>query len=1363
MNKQKPFFKNSFKNLIKNKIQLVAILVLVLLSSFIFTASFSSTSRIKKSFDNFISEKNSNLHDFVIDLENTTYENDYLKDNFKSISDENQKNNMLISYVQDKLLNSQNEFLFDRVETRNFSLSSNKSIKAITLNPYQNIDKFVVSKGMSLELYKNYTRATNDYTKSWVYINENFANQNDIKINDIVRLQDDEYGDSVLVKNSQKLKVDLSQYEKKDINLWKPESKYAQQNWFQVVGFGSSADFSTPVISSEKPLPDTKNEALFYLNPENFGYKYFYYDAIYPNNEFNLTEHENRRIWITNAELKANEKLKANSNSDIEVYFVGKFKNDGDINYLNEVLTSQTKAESIKLYSWFSNKLMSSTKIVYSKNDANYKFSSRVNFINQAIKMFEIIGYIVTGITLLIAIVMLILMIKNDLKKSFPQLGVLISLGYKKSSLLLSTSLYPFFVSIIGGLAGYFIGSSIQEVVVGIFDKFFQINILSFDFSWESILVNIFGIFILLELITLVTYFYVLNSYKPLEMIHYENRKITSKFNLLLKKIFTKRKKFDSRFKGAILSSSITKLASVFGVIGTSSFLITLGTITPGVLKTNVDKTYNNTKYDNITEYESPIYNSPKSFLKTYNPYSDVKDPKKLSSGELANMIIENNTSNKIYSPSEDLSTLNDLSYKNIDISYLQNFDLKIDFGDIKDEEQIKNFSKITIMNLWTDLKNYKFDKYWDKNALIKVLISDSESLEKIEDLESIRLFYLKYKNSIGLKDIFKNESRQDYFSEGTNYVKTGINDELRPNIIGDKELKVVGATNPLIEFTEEGTINNDDSLSTSLYDIKDSLVWKDQRINTIVSIYNWFQVHFYNNFQQAFLQGIYNNSPTRVKEYLLKNYSDPDGYYNVGFGTIPYNYKSDDIGILINSTIDNLQTKVYGVEKDNKTLNLVNRNGENLINSVFEDENNILVNESLAKRLNLSVGSDLNVNHLINALNYKNQELSIDSWDTNSLDAFDKTGNTSPWELYNNSIFSKGDQKVSDWKNKTINDEGTQTEDYVYKSNIDLTSENMVGPTLMSEALSNGSINKKINNVEKKYKVVGIVDKYGDNQAWINNDTAKKVSGFDKSEKLLFNLFMKEWENPKDKVGLENLITFIKDNKTNANAFESFKEFIKEPENNKFNNLFKNEYPIFNYKTSLDESITDITKGVSTIQLYGDYSMFGLNGGSTNQKTYNAFSKGSINNLSAVNEAKKVLERINNTVNSIIFLVIFVWTLLSAVIILLTINLVISENKKIISSMKVLGYKDLYIAKLFIFIYVPVVIVSALLGFALCYLAFYFALKTIYSTIVLPLVFQWWYFIPGIFGSWLLYVFSVNLSWFSLKRLNMLHIILGG
>jgi|GEM_PF-921225 len=64
-------FKNAAKQAFRNKIQLIGLAVLVLLSSTIFSLMQTSLVRVDSQYDALISEKQSNIHDFILDPYNT--------------------------------------------------------------------------------------------------------------------------------------------------------------------------------------------------------------------------------------------------------------------------------------------------------------------------------------------------------------------------------------------------------------------------------------------------------------------------------------------------------------------------------------------------------------------------------------------------------------------------------------------------------------------------------------------------------------------------------------------------------------------------------------------------------------------------------------------------------------------------------------------------------------------------------------------------------------------------------------------------------------------------------------------------------------------------------------------------------------------------------------------------------------------------------------------------------------------------------------------------------------------------------------------------------------------------------------------
>lgn len=1363
MKQQKPFFKNSFKNLIKNKIQLISIIILVFVTSFIFTLSFSSSSRLSNSYNDFISAEQSNIHDFIIDLSNATFINDFQNDQFRTISDAEVRNNLIISYIQDQLIDTDLSFEVDRVEARSFSLSSGKNLKVFALNPEQNVSRVVVNNGMSLDLWRQYAMSPDNWTRRWVYVNEQFAQANNIRINDVIRLQDDEYGTTIRVEDSELQPVDIDLFRFTDINLWLDRTEFAAQNWFQVVGFASSADFSTPILDETRPLPNTRTEGLFYVSPLNFGINYMFFDSVsgidnaISNISSKFDNVSNRRIWYTNGDIASLENLQAVSSRDTEIYFVGRFNNDVDIitasARINDFVTNLSVAQSINLYATFINSINPNGRLVTYRGSSEYRFAQRTTLLSSTIFLYRIFSYIIIIITMSIGITMLMVMLNNQIKKSFGQMGVLKALGYKNSSLIWSSSLFPLFITLIGGTFGLILGLSLQNIVINIFNGYFAINMQPFHFSWQSLLITILGIFILLEIITLIVYFSTMSKYNSLEMISYENKSATNAFKLAVKKIVTRRKTFNARFQGAMLSNSISKLIAVFNVMLVSSVLLTLGSLLPVILNENKERLYAGNNFHNRIEYQSPIFNSPVSFLQTFDPYSTISDVSEMNTQELINMYAQQNISADVFSASTDLSTLNNMAYRAFDIQFLQNMNLTIGDGTLSNPLHYRAVA----LNLWSDLSTHGFDIYWNREQFAALLNDDVASAINIEDLERIRQFYLKYQNTIGISSQFW---REDYFIStpggmltsiinNNNWTGTGPNPFLSTADAND--------FNQTVQLTPSGAISGAIDFTSSLHNYINTPEWRSRRINIMMPIYNWFVALFHNNLQQALLQGIYSSSPQLVRERIATEFYKENGNFTIGFNLVPFNSETDDLGIYLNAVKDNNEFRIFGIKENNQTQELFDVNNNSLNQALFETQNAMVINQSLARRLRLSVGDEISVDHILKALKHQGETIEIESWDASQLDASNTDGYTNRRYLYNSSLLSPS-QNNSDWWNETIS--STQG---IYQSSADPLAVNQTSPNVMSQNVADGSVSIGTIVNEHKYTIVGIHNQFGENQAWIDYHLAKSVSKFDQTQALLFEVFREEWRNPQ-RLSQQNQEFVNKLNDSNV-TLESFREWTNSNEaREQYWRLFTNSYPIFNFKTSKNENISDFMRSISTTQSFGDFSMYGLNGGvSSANVVYSGFAAPTVTNVLVIEEALAIISRINMTINSVVYFIIAIAVVLSAVIILLIINLVIAQNSKVIAAMKILGYKESYIARLFIGIYIPVVVIASLLGFAIGWAIIYLTLINIIPSIVLPFTFQWWFILPGILLSWALYTISASMSWSSLKRISPLLAIQGG
>ncbi|QEH61372.1 ABC transporter permease [Spiroplasma chinense] len=1353
-----------FKNIIKNQLQLVMVILLMFLSVFVFTISDSSSQRLTNSSVSF--NQKSNLHDAVITLEDSSY-NFIENDEFRTITNASVRNELIVNYLKNSVKNKNSDMSFRlaRTETRNFNLSSGKTFKAITLDSQKEVDSFVVSYGMPLEMWDEYANSLNDLTKRWVYLSEAFANENNIKVNDIIRLNDDSYGSNILVKDSEIREVNIDSYSKQDINTWLPISRYSSMNWFQVVGFGSSADFSAPIISTTSPLPNKQNEGLVFVNPKNFGWEKKYLSTSFDGEIINVmkeaitdsNELRNYKVFVTNAETQSQETLRAMSKQDVEVYYSIKFNKkvniDSATEQLNEILTNITRGSEYGLRSNFTPDSTSNGKIAFSINDKDYKFYFRTSLFDYITNYFKLIMYISTVVIALIGVWILLIMLKNQIQKTFSQNGVLISLGYKRSELIISNCLYPVFISVIGGISGYLIALPFQNIIVSIYQKFFTIEFLPLDFSWIGLVSMVFGLFVILLLITLLTYSILFNKYTTLQMINYENASTTNKFNIALKKVLTRSKKFSPRFKGAILASSVSKFISITSVMLVSSIIVSIGVIAPNMLSNYMKYSFIDNEYDNQIEYEAPLANAPTTFLKTYNPNSNISLEATDYANDLLEMYLNNDISADVYKPKSDVITMTNLLYKNLNKEFLQNTNLDLE---TKVEGIDESVLKSTIISsVWSDYKNFNIDKYSKKETLLAILNDEQKLKDRIDDVENLRLFYLKYRRTIGL-----NVRRPDYFIGNNNL--NGANEEF---ISKDD---ITPAVRPIshpyaILLDDAGKINSDGSYEKSFFDDLSAGGWYAFTVRYTSEIYNWIKAFFIDNIQQGFLQGIYSSSPESMRKIMAESFNEDDKQFNALFNVIPYTKETDDLGIYSEANSDNVSFKVYGINEDNKTQNLLRDSKHNLLDGLFENKKNIIINETLAKRLKLKVGDEINFDYINEKLMKNGEFIKTDSWDVSELNATSENGFSNQQEMY---ASSPTDVIKSGLKNKSISD------GFIYNTEIDSGSETMTSTTNMTELVNNGEIYREKDKINNTYYISGISRQYGNAKAWVQNETIKADIGYSESEALLFQIFLKEWSNPKIDTDGDNLITInslkqlVESKKYEANGsdiyskFKEFKEWANQnEENKKILKLFENEYPIFNYKASKEAEFNDVSKGLSVSQQYGDFSSFGLNGGQISGRSLTGYQVSSMKSIIQLSEAKKIQKRVMDNITLVVIFIVSGIIALCIIIIMLIVNLVIVKYQKIIAVMKVLGYKNSYILSVFVGMYIPIVMVTTILGYIVGVLSMWGLTSGLASNgLVVPFfAFTWWYPIAVLGIVWIIYVVSSITSWEILKRIRLL------
>ncbi len=177
-------FKNSIKQVFKDTIQLSIMIILLVITSFIFMFTIITSQRLTNSLDE--TNTKSNLHDFVIDLNNTNFQGTKSGHSNFYLNEQSVENDANI-----------NNFIADRVDTKKFLLS-NTTLKLVATDPSARIDKLVIVKGLNIGASANRLIPLGQQ----VVIDQGFAKANHIKIGSTIRITPDSEGSSILVHSN---------------------------------------------------------------------------------------------------------------------------------------------------------------------------------------------------------------------------------------------------------------------------------------------------------------------------------------------------------------------------------------------------------------------------------------------------------------------------------------------------------------------------------------------------------------------------------------------------------------------------------------------------------------------------------------------------------------------------------------------------------------------------------------------------------------------------------------------------------------------------------------------------------------------------------------------------------------------------------------------------------------------------------------------------------------------------------------------------------------------------------------------------------------------------------------------------------
>lgn len=1405
----KLLLRNGFRNAKRTKMQIVGLTLLIMLISLLTSISAHTRETIIGGSERLKTESRQN--DFIFSV-NPDYRLEQPKD------EDLPKNQTLIQqyYVNQLSQEDQFDFSWARTEGRIFSNVTNNGeelkIKALAKTNIVsdeeytneiNVDNLVIAKG------RNFSNTT-EKARREIIINENFAKENNLKLNDIIRVQLDKQGNTLNVRDNLEVKKNLESVT--DIHTQLPE-QYKKYFWMQIVGFGTSADFMSPIIDETSIIPNSKTNMIAYVHPSHFGM------IVDKNSPFYLQSMSESTLMPT-------------SSYGNEIYYSAKFNS-----------TKHNLDLIDKEFKRITNNNAGNSKIVYGINDSDYIFAQRTMLLDQIVAGYKI------GITLLLVVVMgislfaLVIMIKKQVEIFRTQLGILKAMGLRKTEIVNNFVAVPMISGGVGVVCGYVASLLILPLIMDMFSGFFSITFVSSGFSVISLVNSIFTTWFGLLLITFFcTYLTIKDS--PSRLLAKMNPSSIGWMQMKIKGLGSRRKKFEPRLRLAVISTSWQKYLGALLTVLVSTFILSITVITPRILESNKTKSFAGLNYQNKVEYIEPIASNPLSFYKTYNPDKNNKEdlwgfptPEnaedkllKIAMGGVynqnsktqsytANPVTKDEKGNNIF----DTNKIYD-QFLNGDISnFYYNHDIPLDsttawarlgfsdwttfsmgfFKALDSLPNIKTPSGIigsiamnSLLTQWTGYTNLKRDI---TNVIKEVKRSDEATREQLISFNKYMLdFYQTYivgppltvnpvflssdKKHVNVDTVDKKINSGHFMYGGKNKLFTNPNSHNDLNILENEN-----------GHDLELSINNKviDLIDLSNSELEDDKKWSTQDILEINRhLVSWFISVIDNRIGVAILETGYSRAPYFVQEYMKEAIVN-DKDYGLGFNLIPFNPTTDTRGTMFSAFYKDDSIKVNGIEQDNEFVNL-DSNKDKLFETSQDDEYiPIIINKSISKKFGMDKNSLID-------LNVKNDTIQVRNSNVGEFETLKpgdvKVGATNKKGfLYENEFRTNSAKSIQSTDGKNFADASIFGLSPVQIGGSAITSKTSSGSTNQTDIhkkFTDGNLVIGPENTIKKFKVVGIQESYGELQAWVSNDNANKVKGYDKTQSQMFgNWFAPESVKNKDYIKwllskghdemivnsvLDNIIKIIEstENKNNLTQYDIFKIQLNESNNETkkvyelIDKSFNNAFPVFNYKYSLDSETKDLTRGLSTSQRFSDFSAQGMNGNYvlnsiTGEPDFDKFVEGyglsTFNTMVPMTEAKQILSQITDIVSIVVIGLITLATLVATIIILLVTILVINENKEFLATMKLMGYSNYYVLKQILTPYIIGMLIVFIVGFTGSWFFFVWGINLVAqnTSFVLPVNFEFW--MPLIvFGIlFLIYISTMFVTYKQIKKIK--------
>lgn len=1325
-------FKNGFKNVFDSKLQLFGLTILFFLLGLIVSSVAVITRRISQSL--VFSNQHSRLHDVVgsfdqarvsifnSDLNVKVSRNGGAATFAATASAQAIANFSIVQEVMQQLADRY-QFEFTYKETRNFLVGEELWLKVIGFDVSQSVDRLIITAGQGLARHGN---------GHGIVLENRFAALHHIKIGDVVRVIPDNYGTNLLV-NSQL----LSGWRRHDsFKKWLEASQYATLAWYEVRGFGISADFTYPIIARDQPVVDKQHQGIAYVKNENFG----------------LQRRQVHQPWSYH---KDQDLLVAYNQSATESFYAIHFtaksppserQIENIINGWNNTLMRQgiNRGDQRYLFS-----PLTSDKLFFARGDPTYDFARRVNFPLQMVQLYRTLSLMTLCFIGVITMIVIFLLIKQRVDNRKGQVGLLKAYGYHKSDIFISFLMFPISVGLVGGVSGFLFALLTENSFVRYFNNYLNFSLGGIFVPWVSLIVSLFLFFGVILFVTWAAVYRLL--FKPcVDLIYRPNMVMIEEMprSYLKSRLyrFFNRLPFWSRLKLRVVATSLAKSSGIVLTFCVGSVILGTATFFGRALLDAKTYYFANNNFRVASFYQPPVWNVPTSFYRVYD-FTNTAWPDASSfpaTRTIIDQLVHRHLSPQYYDLKLDLLQkfpdsphyLYQLQWKNFDLlAFRQLIAQGFHINPV--------WAGLIIPRLWPDYQDLESllehndlfcawqppsSKIWIRNLL------DTKTLRLI--FTAVRRFYLKYRTGVVLSvnprllkpsqpyiDPFSGDFKFDDFltSKENPFLFDGQSKQVHPFSIHNHHL---GTTE------DQAIIAIHDPFTGAKSD------WQ-QQIYYLQDMINWFNVTFFNRYLPAMVQGFYSRAPYYVRQYFHKVLN-----YNLAFNLVPTT--SDDyLGTYINARVTREQTlRILGVSSRAvpKFINL----GQPLASEFWQTTPTtvipMVINQSLAHLYHLKLGQTTT-----------NFQLEIPQ----VAGQFGDDGKTAKWPEKKQDLAGYDFSQVltyDDQKPPRVLINGLQMHKMMYQTVHPYQVTDFELATPVVQALQQHQTFLTTKALNPRFKIVGIQNNYGSPTAYINQSQANRLCHYDWTRSVLYQLFRQIWHhtNIPLKVVTTKQLQAIKDIEQATT--------LNDLQNSYAQRMFAGAFPVFNYRLSQSPRL-DLATGVSITNSFGDFSAYALDG---NLPQYVGYGTNTLDTAFSVAAMQQIIRKQLTLLLLVTIFICAVFISMSMVIIGLASNLIIGQHHHLIQNLRIMGYNDGQILRVicgFFVLFLPVALGLGLMcGW---YTAQWWIGGWVLNfKVLLPLILHFTSVMVGLGAVVILFLTAFGLSFWSLKQTSLVKTI---